>query len=575
MSRSRSLRPLALLLTALVLAYAPLAQDLPSQIDVYLAAAHDAGRFDGSALVSEGGEVIYERGFGQADRSWGIPNAPDTRFRIASLTKQFTAALVLQLVEAGEIDLETVVTTYLPDYPAAQGDRVTVHQLLSHTSGIPEHLGLPGFDAIKRTPYEPDAFLEVFSGLPLDFEPGTQHSYSNSNYYLLGVIIEHVTGQSYADALRDRLLAPLGLEDTGYDDGIEVIDRMASGYTRAGDSYEHATYFDPSVPYAAGMMYSTAQDLFKWTQALAQAAPFQNPETLTLMMTPVLEDYAYGIGVTMLPVGPTPVRAFGHSGGTHGFSTFMLHFPDQDRTVVVLANTEGSVQPIALNLARLLYGGTVETPKRPVGLAISRVLEDEGIEAGIARYREIRDLEADAYDLGENELNMLGYLLLGRGDLEDAVRIFELNVEMYPESWNPHDSLGEAYLEAGDRERAVESYRRAVALNPGSQSSRDVLTQLGVDLEDATVRVPVAVLERYVGTYAIQPGMVVAITLEDGRLSADAPGQPRLELVPTSESQFYVAALDARIRFMASDGEPAEGMILNVDGQEMNALRVE
>lgn len=568
------LQILAVALSIAAASAAPSAQDVTSQFDAYLSASHDAGRFDGTVVVADGGEVIYERGVGLADRSWGIANAPGTRFRIASLTKQFTAALVLQLAEAGDLDLDAPVTRYLPDYPAAQGDRVTVHQLLSHTSGIPEHLGLPGFDEIKRNPVDPDSFLAVFSGLPLDFEPGTQFSYSNSNYYLLGVLIEHLTGQPYAIALRERLLAPLGLEDTGYDDGVTVIDRMASGYTRIGAGVQHAAYVDSSVPYAAGMMYSTAQDLVAWTQALHRGEAFENPETLVRMTTPVLDDYAYGLGVSMLPLGPEPVRAIGHSGGIFGFSTFLIHFPDQDRTVAVLANTEASVQPIALDLARILFGQPIEPPTQPVGAALAAVIDADGIDAAVARYRAIRESEPKAYDLSEDQLNALGYLLLGRGDTEMAVRIFELNVEMYPDAWNPRDSLGEAYLAAGDQDRAVASYQRALVLNPGSETSRAVLERLGSEIPDTEVRVPVEVLERYVGRYTLRPGLVIVVTFDDGRLFGQAPGQPRRELLPTSETQFRIPAMNAQVTFVIDSGQ-AESLILNVDGQTLSAPRVE
>ena len=565
-------RPVRLLLAATALAAAPSAQDLASQLDAVVAAYHDAGRFAGTALVAEGGEILYQRGVGEADRSWGVPNSPDTRFRIASLTKQFTAALVLQLVEAGEVALDAPVTRYLPDYPAAQGDRVTVHHLLSQTSGIPEHLGLPGFEDMKRRPYVPDSFLTVFSGLPLDFEPGSQFSYSNSNYYLLGVIVEHVTGQPYADALRERLLAPLGLDDTGYDDGAEVIDRMARGYRRVGAGFEHAAYVDPSVPYAAGMMYSTARDLFRWTQALHRGAPFEHAETLTRMTTPVLGDYAYGLGVSTLPLG-APVRAIGHSGGIFGFSTFLLHLPDEDRTIVVLANAEDRTQPLALDLARVLYGQPVEPPAQPIGPVLARLIDADGIEAAVARYREIRSGDDEAYDVGEDQLNALGYLYLGRGDVGAAVRLFELNVEMYPEAWNPHDSLGEAYLAAGDRDRAVASYRRALTLNPGSESSIDALDRLGVEVEAAAVSVPVGLLESYVGRYALQPGVVVEVTLDGGRLFAEATGQPRFELVPTSQTRFVIPAVEAQITF-AGDGR-AESLTLRLGGRETTAPRLE
>ena len=572
-----SSRPLLLLTVVLAVAAlgTPPAAQTRDRLDALVTATHHAGRFDGTVLVADGGEGVYERGVGEADRSWGVPNAPDTRFRIASLTKQFTAALVLQLAEAGAVDLDAPVTRILPGYPAAQGDRVTVHHLLSQTSGIPEHLGLPGFDDLKRRPVAPDSFLAVFSGLPLDFEPGSRFAYSNSNYFLLGVLIEHVTGQTFAEALRERLLSPLGLDDTGYDDGATVIDRMASGYARVGAGVEHAQYVGPSVPYAAGMMYSTARDLAAWTRALHRGDPFERAETLARMLTPVHDGYAYGLGVSMLPVGASPVRAVGHSGGLFGFSTFLVHFPDEDRTVVALANVEGSVQPLVLDLARVLYGQPVDLPLPPVGPVLADVVEAEGVEAAVARYREIRDGEPEAYDLGEDQLNALGYLYLGRGDAETAIRVFALNVEVFPEAWNPHDSLGEAYVAAGDRERAVASYRRALALYPGSESARDALAQLGAEADDATVRVPAGVLAGYVGRYALQPGVVVDVTLEGGRLFAEATGQPRVEMVPTSETQFAVPAVGAQVTFARGADGRAESLTLHGGASDLTGPRVE
>lgn len=205
---------------------------------------------------------------------------------------------------------------------------------------------------------------------------------------------------------------------------------------------------------------------------------------------------------------------------------------------------------------------------------LAGVIEADGVGAAVARYRAIRDGEAEAYDLGEDQLNELGYLYLGRGDVDTALRLFELNVEMYPESWNPHDSLGEAYLAAGDPERAVASYQRALALNPGSESSREALAQLGAEVEAATVSIPMDVLESYVGRYALQPGMVVDVTLDDGRLFAEATGQPRFELVPTSQTRFYIPDAEAQITFVRSNDGSAESLRLRLGGRDTTAPRI-
>lgn len=571
------MRPRSALVVFLLLGLAAgaTAQPVGDAIGVRLAALHEARQFSGSVLAAEGDRIVYEGGVGEADRSWHVPNGPDTRFRIASVTKQFTAALVLQLWEEGLLDLDAPLTRALPGYPAAQGDRVTVHQLLSHTSGIPEHVGAEGFDAVMRDPVAPADFLALFSDRPLDFEPGSAYRYSNSGYVILGVLIERLTGQSYAEALQTRLLAPLGLTDTGYDDGATVIEHAASGYTDGPNGVQHAPYLDPSVPYAAGMLSSTVRDLFRWTRALHRGEPFQNDATLTRMLTPVLNNYAYGIGVSTLPLGDEAVQMIGHSGGIPGFSSFLLYLPASERTVAVIDNTSRSTQPVALDVARLLSGVAPDAVQQPIGRVLDAVLVADGIDAAEARYREIRASGAPGYDLGEDELNALGYALLARGETEAAIRILALNVEAYPEAWNPHDSLGEAYLAAGDSERAIASYQRALALNPAAESARDALQRLGAEASTDAVTVPAAALASYVGRYALRPGLELVVTRDGDRLFAQPPGQSVQELVPVSERQFVVPAMGAQVTFERRGDGPAEAVAIRVDGQNLRGERVE
>lgn len=542
-------------------------------IDARLTTYHDYGLLNGAVLVAEGDAVTYKRGFGDANMAWRVPNAPDTKFRVGSVTKQFTAALILQLVEEARVDLNAPITTYLPAYPAAQGERVTVHHLLTHTSGIPSYTALPDFEAITRNPYTPDAFLNVFSGLELEFEPGSEFAYSNSGYFLLGAVIEQVTGQSYAVVLRERLLIPLGLDDTGYDTYSEVVEKLATGYTRAGSGYEHAAYLDPSVPYAAGMMYSTAEDLFRWTRALHRGEPFRDAQTLTRMTTPYLSDYAYGLSVSVRPVGETSVRTVAHGGGIFGFTSVVQYLPGEARTVVVLDNTEGDAGAVAHALTLLLYGQPVEPPKRPVGAVLSEIIAAQGVEAAEARYRALREAEPGAYDFGEAQLNMLGYRLLKRGEVAGAVRLAELNAEAFPESWNVHDSLGEAYLAAGDRERAASSYGRALTLHPGSASTRTALLRLGVATAQGVV-LSEGVLERYVGRYELEPGFVLTVTREGGQLYVQATGQGRSAIYPLAETEFYLKTVAARLTFHQGERRRAESVTLRQGGRGRPAPRI-
>ena len=551
-----------------------------AEIDALVSAFHDAGQFNGSVLVSEGGKVIYENGVGWANIEWEIPNTPDTKHRIGSVTKQFTSALVLQLVEEGEIELDAPISTYLPGYPEPQGSEVTVHHLLNHTSGIPSYTGLPEFgDEMMRDSYTPDELIEVVWDLPLEFEPGSDWAYNNSGYFILGRIIENVTGEEYDDVLRERLLEPLGLDDSGYDHYEEIQPHEAAGYERTLTGYQHASYLDSSLPYAAGMMYSTVRDLYRWDRALYDGAtPFEKVETKELWYTPGLQDYAYGWSVRDEQIGeegPT-VRVIEHGGGINGFSTAFVRYPDQQNMIAVIDNTQGNAGGLAAQIARVLYDQPVEAPRPEIARALLATFEDEGIEAGLAEYRRLRAESPEGYDFGENQLNRLGYYFLGEGDTQTAIAVFTLNTEQYPDAFNTWDSLGEAYKEAGQTDLAIENYEKSLALNPANENGRRMLRELGVETGEAEGQeLPVELLERYVGEYEIQPGFVLSVTREGTRLFTQATGQPRFEIFAASESRFFVKEFAAQLEFNRAGDGPAESITLFQGGQERVAGRVD
>ncbi len=588
MTRTRAgaspLRPVVPCLLAILLATSSaFAQSTAERMDALVSKYHEYGLFNGVVLVAENGEPVYEEAVGYAVMEFDVPNATDTRFRIGSVTKQFTAALVLQLVEEGTIDLDATISEYLPEYPPGPGEQVTIHQLLAHTSGIPSYTGFPEMEEFKRDPFDPDSFIATFWDRELEFEPGSRWSYNNSGYYLLGVILERVTGKPYARLLEERILDPLGLDDTGYDHYPEVIENMALGYQRVGGAYENADYLDTNLPYSAGMMYSTVGDLLKWDQELYGDGPFQQASTTALYFAPHAEigqdgvEYAYGWFLHSVPMGADTVRAIEHGGGIDGFSTAFWRFPDQRRTVIVLDNTRSSeTDDIARSLARLLYGQEVEQPKRPIADALARIIDEEGVEAAIARYRELKETAPEDWDFDENQLNSLGYRYLGRGDVETAIAIFELNVEMFPEAFNPWDSLAEAYMEAGDREKAIEYYRKSLELNPANENAKRMLRErLGVEVGDTAAEVPAEVLERYVGSYELTPSLVLVVTLENGELHGQATGQPKFKLVPTSETAFVVEGVNARLAFETAGDRPSPSVTLLQGGREIVGSRVE
>lgn len=583
---SRAALAVALALSALAITTPAAAQSAVERIDALVSRYHELRLFNGAVLVADEGRAIYKRGFGDAVMEFDVPNTPDTKFRIGSVTKQFTAALVLQLVEEGKIDLEAPITEYLPDYPAAQGDRVTIHQLLTHTSGIPSYTDLPGFmEGPVRDPFEPaDSLLSLVSTMDLEFEPGSRWSYNNSGYHILGVLIERVTGQRYDTVLRERILDPLGLDDTGYDHYSAVVEKKALGYERVPGGYVHAPYLDTSVPFAEGMMYSTVEDLLKWDQALYGPGPFRNSETRALYFAPHVPmagaegpHYGYGWMIHDMGFGTDTVHMIEHGGGIFGFTTGFWRMPEERRTIILIDNATGSRNTeIMRGIVTILLGGEVTEPQRPVGDVLAGIIEAEGVQAAVSAYRALRDTAASRYDFAERELNGLGYVYLRRGDTATAIELFELNVEMFPEASNPYDSLGEAYLEAGDRARAIANYRKSLELNPGNDNARRVLAErLGVEIEEKVVEVPAEVLDRYVGRYELQPGFTIEITREGEALAAKATAQPRVDLLPISETAFAVRGIDARIEFAVDGTGPAPSLTLHQGGRETRAPRIE
>jgi CubicO group peptidase (beta-lactamase class C family) len=552
---------------------ASIAQHKDDKIDDLMKRFHELGQFNGSALVAENGKVIYKKGFGYANMEWKIPNDVDTKFRLASVTKQFTAAVILKLVEEGKIKLDGKITDYLTDYRKDTGDRVTIHHLLNHTSGIPSYTDQPGFfENDSRDAYSVSDFVKKFASGDLQFEPGSKFVYNNSAYFLLGAIIEKVTGKSYADAVKEYIFTPLGMNNSGYDLFSPVIMKRATGYQRRANSYVNAPYLDMSLPYAAGSLYSTVEDLFLWDQAL-YGDKLLSPASKQLMFKPGLDEYGYGVGIRERELSDkTKVPTIGHSGGINGFSTNITRFVNDKHLVVLLDNTsQGRYQPkIITAIANILYGKPYDTAQIPIGETILNTLGEKGVEAAIKQYRDLKAKAAKDYDFAEEELNAAGYQLLRTGKTKEAIEIFKLNVEMFPQSSNPYDSLGEAYAVAGEKELAIKNYKRSVELNPKNQGGIDALKRL----EAPAVAVDPKSFDRYIGRYELVPNFVLTITVEKGNLFLQATGQPRFQLEPVSESRFAIPSVGAEISFVVDDKGAVPSLVLHQGGRDMPGKRL-
>jgi CubicO group peptidase (beta-lactamase class C family) len=311
-----------------------------------------------AVAVRQGAQIVHAAGYGLADIEWGQPIDTDTVFRIGSITKQFTAAAILRLAEAGKLEVDDPIERHLPDYPVGER-RITVRHLLNHTSGIKSITGVPGFATdLSRKDTSLAGMIDVFKELPPDFQPGERYLYNNSGYVLLGAIIEALAGMDYAAFLQREFFEPLGMTRTSYLSDTPIVTKRARGYVPGRDGIVNAPPISMTWPHAAGALGSTVGDLLTWNAAL-HGGKLLAPESYAAMTTPgALNDgkpmsYAFGLVRQTYREHPT----IGHGGGINGFLTNLAHWPDDDLTIVVLANCGAfPIQRAAFGLARRALG---------------------------------------------------------------------------------------------------------------------------------------------------------------------------------------------------------------------------
>ncbi len=358
---------------ALALFATPVFAQDPSRMDQIVRASAEANTFSGAVLVARDGQVLLDRGYGFANREWRLANDGDVKFRLGSITKQFTAVAIMILHERGQVDLDAPIKTWLPDAPRTW-DGVTVRRLLAHTAGVPNFTSFDDFQSTKALPATVESLIARFRDRPLDFQPGEGRKYSNSGYVLLTAVIEKASGKSYADFLSETVFQPLGMNDTGYDSSAAVLLRRASGYTPTPSGVINAEYWDMSIPQGAGGLYSTTHDLLKWEQGLFGGQVLR-PASLKLLTTPVRDRYALGVFAAET-AGSTTIA---HSGGLNGFNTFMAYDPDRRIAVIVLGNLNGTASDLLGGSLLALARENMRTERGGAPLAASSLQDYAGV----------------------------------------------------------------------------------------------------------------------------------------------------------------------------------------------------
>ena len=325
-------------------------QDLAAWTDSYIKGLPSTQHFRGTILAERNDRVLVEKSYGLAIEEWNVPNSPDTKFEIASLSKQFTAAAILQLAESGKLRIDDPVSKYYVDAPPSWKG-ITVHQVLTHTSGLPNNR-LENFIKGICSPYTPEELIATFRDRPLAFAPGSAWAYTNTEYYLLAFIIEKLSGESYGAYLTRHIFAPLNMAHSGFASTLAVVPQMAQGYTRENGALRHRDYFDRSLEIGAGGIYTNAEDMLLWNKAL-DSPGFLNARSLDLMFTPHPPgNYGYGWFIDT-----APRRKIYHEGGDPGFAAFEARYPEDHVVILVLANEDDSpVRNIADAIAKQIFG---------------------------------------------------------------------------------------------------------------------------------------------------------------------------------------------------------------------------
>jgi CubicO group peptidase (beta-lactamase class C family) len=367
-------------------------RDLGTQVDALFAASVHGDTPGAEVLVARNGKIVFERGYGLANLDAKTLITSDTRFRIGSITKQFTAAAILRLAEQRRLRIDDPVSRFIADWP--RGSEVTLRHLLTHSSGIHNFTANPGFDAHVREPISLEKLIASFEHDPYDFNPGEKFSYCNSGYVLLGLIIQKVSGESYGTFLRKAFFEPLGMNDTGVYPSGSALANEALGYSFENGAVRLAVDWDMSNVATAGELYSTAHDLFRWNEALFSQKVISAESMHAAFTVGVLkdddpthpEDTGYGFGWTIDRLNGA--REISHGGELAGFGSYLLRLPDYQLTVVVLLNCvphQPSLQQwvLARQIARLALGGELPQEDKP---KIAANLPPAALQAIVGQY---------------------------------------------------------------------------------------------------------------------------------------------------------------------------------------------
>jgi CubicO group peptidase (beta-lactamase class C family) len=553
--RPRAAFAFLLLLTLSLLpvhAAQPSQKDLAAYADQLFSAAFPADQPGAAVLVIDDGQVVLRKGYGLANVELGVPVSPEMVFEIGSVTKQFTAAAILMLQEQGKLRVEDEVTKHLPDYPT-HGQKITIEHLLTHTSGIPSYTGMQDWRARVREDMPVETLIGVFKDKPLDFNPGEDWRYNNSAYVVLGAVIEKVSGKSYERFVEEEIFQKAGMKSSRYGHQEELVPLKASGYTRGSEGVRPAEYLSLTLPYSAGSLLSTVDDLAAWDRALTGGAVIskasrERMETPVKLNSGVSTGYGYGVGVSEY----AGRRILRHSGGIFGYSSFLLRMPEERLVVAVLSNSDESTADfgdIAMRIAAKATGEPLEERKR---ITLDPKTMDEYV--GVYRFdaRTTRQITREGTKLYSQRTGG------AKAEIVSSAR---------DEFYFDGDTSRLTFRRDGQGKVTGVVYTPGAGMVAEGKRTDEVLLQ-----DRQAAKIDPAVYDDYAGEYQM-PNRILTVTREGDRIFATPAGQPKAEIFPASESRFFLRVAEVEIEFVRGVDGKVTGLVLEQGGRKIEAKR--
>ncbi len=444
-------------------------------IDSLLNSCNDNGIFNGVALVADEGKIILQKSYGTSDIKSHSQLKLTDRFYIGSLTKQFTSVLILQLQEDELIDINSPISTYLTEFRDSIWEKVTVHQLLTHTSGFGSYTFHSSFD--KSIIYTDQEMFE-FIKQPLLFEPGTDWSYSNSGYFLLGKIAERLTNKNYGTLLNEKIFSPLKMNNSSF--STEWLNhRIAKGYKRTIDGIKPMPAYSLVTLFSTGGIYSSVGDLFIWSQAL-DGNKLLSDKSKDILFQPIQNDYACGIYVKKgIDENGNKFERHFHGGMIQGYHSFMLKRVPQKQVVILLDNFYNQeIQTIKNRIWSTLVNEDIRNIKSKLSNILYSACAENTLIDLLDSISNNQVQFENQFELEEFDINTVGYRLMEAKRYTEATALFNFNIMLYPYSWNVYDSIGELFLKQGEFIDAENYYKKSLLLNPKNSSAEIALKKI-------------------------------------------------------------------------------------------------